>query len=35
MIESAVSVLNGEEVPKEKYIEPYIIDAENAEQYLD
>lgn len=35
MIESAVSVINGEEVPKEKYIEPYVIDAENVEQYLD
>ncbi len=34
MIESAVKAIKGEEIPKEKYIEPYIIDGENAEEFL-
>ena len=34
MIEMAVKTVNGEEVPKEKYIEPYIIDTENVKEYL-
>lgn len=34
MIESAVKAIKGEEIQKEKYIEPYIIDGENAEKFL-
>lgn len=34
MIEMAVKTVKGEEVPKEKYIEPYIIDTENVKEYL-
>lgn len=34
MIESAVKAINGEEIPKEKYIEPYIIDVENVNEFL-
>ena len=33
MIESAVKAINGEEIPKEKYIEPYIIDGANVADY--
>lgn len=33
MIESAVKAIHGEEIPKEKYIEPYIIDGANAAEY--
>lgn len=33
MIENAVKAVKGEEVPKEDYIEPYIIDSENVAQY--
>jgi len=35
MIESAVKVLAGEEIPKEEYIEPYIIDEENVGDFLE
>lgn len=34
MIESAVKAVNGEEIPKEKYIEPYIIDEANVQEFL-
>ena len=33
MIDSAVKVIHGEEIPKEKYIEPYIIDSENVSEF--
>lgn len=33
MIDSAVKVIHGEEIPKEKYIEPYIIDGENVSEF--
>ncbi|MDD3337375.1 MAG: substrate-binding domain-containing protein [Lachnospiraceae bacterium] len=34
MIDNAVKAINGEEIPKEKYIEPYIIDGDNVKDFV-